>query len=70
MNRFRPAAGLPPVNRFRSAVRRLRWRLLLAVPILLALAMSANWLPLYLIFIADVCLVVSAFGRRRRLGRP
>jgi hypothetical protein len=57
------------VNRVRLAIRKYRWRLLLAVPILLALAMSINWIPLYLVFIADVCLVVSAFGRRRRLER-
>lgn len=57
------------MNRVRLAIRKYRWRLLLAVPILLALAMSINWIPLYLVFIADVCLVVSAFGRRRRLER-
>lgn len=57
------------MNRIRDAIRRYRWRLLLAAPILLAVAMSINWFPLYLIFIADVCLLTTAFGRRRRLGR-
>jgi hypothetical protein len=57
------------VNRVRAAIRKYRWRLVLAVPILLAIAMSINWLPLYLLCIADVCLVVSAFGQRRRLER-
>jgi hypothetical protein len=58
------------VNRIRVAIRRFRWRLLLAAPILLAIAVSINWFPLYLVFIADVCLVVSAFGRRRPRQLP
>lgn len=57
------------MDRIRALIRKYRWRLLLGAPILLAIAMSINWLPLYLVFIADVCLVVSAFGRRRRLER-
>lgn len=57
------------MNRIRAAIHRYRWRLLLAAPFLLAIAMSIDWLPLYLVFIADVCVLTVAFGRRRRLGR-
>jgi hypothetical protein len=57
------------VNRASATIRRFRWRLLLAAPVLLAIAMSTNWLPFYLIFIADVGALVHAFGRRRRLPR-
>jgi hypothetical protein len=57
------------VTRVRSSIRRFRWRLLLAAPILLVIAMSTNWLPFYAIFIADVCALVQGFGRRRRLPR-
>jgi len=54
------------MNRLSSAIRRFRWRLLLAAPILLAVAMSINWLPFYVIFFADVAALVHGFGRRRR----
>jgi hypothetical protein len=58
------------VSRIRTWIRRFRWRLLLAAPILLAIAIAINWLPFYLVFIADVCLLVSAFGRRRPRQLP
>ena len=43
--------------------------MLLAAPILLVIAMSVNWGPLYAVFIADVCLLVYAFGRRATARR-
>lgn len=57
------------MDRVRATIRKYRWRLLIAAPILLVIAISINWVPFYLAFIADVCLVASAFGRRRRLQR-